>query len=397
MKRNANGCRHVAVDATCWTNSRGYGRHARDLLTALARTDTENKYCFFVDSEEALKRVPEGVDSVLVKVQAPTAKAAAADGRRALMDVWQMSRALSSPEFDLILFPTVYSYVPVFSRAHQVVFIHDVIAETYPDMTVPSLPARWLWRSKIRLALRQAGTIVTVSEHSRRGITGIFKLDPKEIRVIGEAPNPIFRRLNHVEMPDLLKQKLPDGGRKIVYVGGFGPHKNLTRLVEVFARLAGQPDLADLSLILVGEYQNEVFYSAYQEIRQRIELLGIAGRVIFTGYLSDEDLVLLLNLAEVLALPSLLEGFGLPAVEAAACGCPVVATKASPLPELLGEGGIFIDPLDERSLEEALTRVLCSEQLRLEMRSAGLEAARALTWDRHALALKELIETVLIR
>jgi glycosyltransferase involved in cell wall biosynthesis len=288
----------------------------------------------------------------------------------------------------------VYSYVPVLSKAHKMVFIHDVIAEKYPELTVPSLPARWMWRSKIGLALRQAGTIVTVSNHSKQGIIEVFKVNSQDVQVVGEAPSPIFRRLERAEVPTEWLGRAPETGRRVLYVGGFGPHKNLERLVRAFASLAARPELADISLTLVGEYQNEVFHSAYPEIRRQIERLGIEQRVVFTGYLPDEALVVLLNLADVLVLPSLLEGYGLPAVEAAACGCPVVATKASPLPELLGQAGIYIDPFNTQELEEALAQVLCSEALRRKMRAAGLEAAQELTWDRAAQTLKDLIGTV---
>jgi glycosyltransferase involved in cell wall biosynthesis len=283
----------------------------------------------------------------------------------------------------------------VFSRAHKMIFIHDVIAEKYPDLTLPSLTARLAWRTKVSLALRQAGTIVTVSDHSKLGIIDVFNVPHHSVKVIGEAPGPIFKRLEQPGRISRLRGWIPEEGRRVVYVGGFGPHKNLKRLLEVFARLTAHPEFANLSLVLVGEYQNEVFYSAYAELRQQIVALGIESRVVFTGYLPDEDLVVLLNQADVLVLPSLLEGYGLPAVEAAACGCPVVATKSSPLPDLLGDGGIYFDPLNTYELEESLIRVLSSKTLRQKMSRAGLKAVEMLTWDRAALALKQLIGSVI--
>lgn len=394
MQVDATGGLRVAVDATCWLNNRGYGRHARDLLSALVRIDSQNHYCLFVDSQEMMEHIPRGVDSVLVQLESPTALAASSDRNRALPDLWRMSRALSAPDFDLVLFPSVYSYVPVLSRAHKMVFIHDVIAEKYPELTMPSLPRRLLWQAKVGLALRQAGTIVTVSNYSKQGIVDVFGVDPTQVHIVGEAPNPLFRRLEHSELPAVLARQIPETNRKVVYIGGFGPHKNLSRLVESFARLAVCPDLSDILLILVGEYQKEVFHSAYADLRRQIEALGIQQRVLFTGYLSDQDLVNLLNKACVLALPSLMEGYGLPAVEAAACGCPVVATNASPIPELLGAGGLYFNPLDTQQLEDALRQVLESQDLRQKMSKSGMVAAQALSWDRAAQTLKNLIETV---
>jgi glycosyltransferase involved in cell wall biosynthesis len=120
----------------------------------------------------------------------------------------------------------------------------------------------------------------------------------------------------------------------------------------------------------------------------------MADRVVFTGYLPDEDLAVLLNLATVLVLPSLMEGFGLPGVEAAACGCPVIATRESPLPGLLGEGGIFIDPVQPAQLEDALRRVLESGDVRRRMRDACIAAARRLTWDAAAGQMLSVIRQV---
>jgi glycosyltransferase involved in cell wall biosynthesis len=247
----------------------------------------------------------------------------------------------------------------------------------------------------VALGRWQADAIVTVSEYSRRAIARRFDLAPERVFVVGEASDPIFRRLADARLtPRLNALGLDPDHRLIVYVGGFGPHKNLESLVAAFARLASRPDLSDIRLVMVGEYEREVFHSYFGVIKQQVENLGIAGRVIFTGYLPDEELVVMLNRATALALPSLMEGFGLPAVEAAACGCPVIATTESPLPELLGDGAAYIDPHRPLELEEALARVLESENLRLKMREAGLEAAGKLTWEAAARQMMAVIENL---
>jgi glycosyltransferase involved in cell wall biosynthesis len=382
----------IGVDATCWQNNRGYGRHARALLKALARLDAVNQYTFFLDATEGAEALPPGVEIRLARADAPAAIAASANGHRSIRDLWRMSRALSDPALNLLLFPTVYSYVPVFSRARKIVMIHDVIAETYPRLTLPHPFQRLLWRIKLGMGRRQADAIVTVSEFSRRGIAERFRLSPERVFVVGEANDPVFRRLSDARMtPRLGALGIDPVRRSLVYVGGFSPHKNLEPLVAAFAKLAARPAFSDLRLIMVGEYEKEVFHSYFGVIKQQVADLGIADRVIFTGYLPDEELVVLLNTATALALPSLIEGFGLPAVEAAACGCPVIATTASPLPELLGEGGVYVDPRKPEELGSAIARVLESEDLRLRMRENGLAAAAKLTWEAAARQLLDLI------
>jgi glycosyltransferase involved in cell wall biosynthesis len=386
----------IGVDATCWQNTRGYGRHGRGLLRALIPLDVENQYTLFMDSDENVEGVPCEAEVQLVHTSAPASVAASSSTHRSIRDMWQMNRAMSDPAFDLLLFPTVYSYVPVLSRAKKVVIIHDVIAENYSQLTLPRFTARIFWKTKVALGRWQADLIVTVSDYSRQEIMKRFKIAPERIFVVGEANDPAFRLLDNPSPTPCLKTiGFTGNGRSIVYVGGFGPHKNLEPLISAFARLVSYKTFPDVHLFMVGEYKKEVFHSYFGTIKKKVDDLGISDRVIFTGYLPDEELAVLLNLSTVLVLPSLMEGFGLPAVEAAACGCPVIATTASPLPTLLAGGGLYINPSKHEELERALMRVLESESLRRFMREAGLAAARQLTWDGAARQMMTLMQKVI--
>lgn len=385
----------IGVDATCGRNNRGYGRHARALLNALVSLDADNRYTMFVDSDIATDRLPARAEVRVVNTSAPAAEATVSNGHRSLRDMWRMSRAMSDSSFDVLLFPTVYSYVPVLSRARKIVMIHDVIAETYPRLTLPSFAAKLFWRTKVAVGRWQANAIATVSDYSRQGILEHFKTHRDRVFVVGEASDPIFRVLDKPQPPRSLRSLgITETTRTIVYVGGFSPHKNLDGLIKSFSRLLLQSGFSDVQLVMVGEFRNEVFHSCYQAVRTQVEALGITENVVFTGYLSDADLVVLLNLASVLVLPSLIEGFGLPAVEAAACGCPVIATTASPLPGLLGEGGIYINPANQKELDDAIFRVMSSRDLRQRMQIAGREAAAKLTWQSAARQMMELIRKV---
>lgn len=387
----------IGVDATCWHNRRGYGRHARALLRALVRLDTSNRYTLLMDSTEAAEPAPVECDVRILQSSVPTVQAASAQGRRALGDMWRMSRALSSAEFDVLLFPTIYSYVPVFTRARKLVMVHDVIAETYPALTVPRLAARLFWNAKTAMGRMQADALITVSDYSRDCILKRFRTDPERVFVVGEAADPIFRKLDHpVAGPNLTALGIDPSRRMAVYVGGFSPHKNLEALVAAFARMAARAEFADVLLVMVGDTTGDAFHSYFGTIAAQVDALGLGQRVVFTGFMTDEDLVVLLNLATVLALPSLMEGFGLPAVEAAACGCPVIATKASPLEALLGEGGIYVET-SEDDIARALEKVLASAGERQKMREAGLAAAARLTWEEAARQMMRVIAQVSAR
>jgi glycosyltransferase involved in cell wall biosynthesis len=385
----------IGVDATCWQNNRGYGRHARALLGALVQLDQENHYTFFMDSSSTMWDLPSKVELKTVRSNAPTVVAASANGNRSPRDMWRMARAMSSGAFDLLLFPTIYSYVPVVSRAKKIVMIHDIIAEKYPALTMPNRKGRLFWKTKVALGRWQADAVATVSDYSRQGLMKHFGMDSSRIHVVGEASDAIFCRLNAPELTTRLQSVgLTENCRTIAYVGGFSPHKNLAMLVTVCAGFLKDPSLSDLRLVLVGEDKKEVFHSYADEIRKQIAELEIQDKVIFTGYLPDDELVVLLNRATALVLPSLIEGFGLPAVEAAACGCPVIATKESPLPALLGPASLYFDPMRSEELKDALDRVLSSEVLRSEMTAKGIEAARRLTWEAAAHQMVALIGKV---
>ncbi len=383
----------IGVDATCWMLKRGFGRHARCLLGAMADVDRRNQYTFFVDSPEAVPLLPARVRARVVGAAAPTIVAASADGHRRLRDIAAMSRALSSAELDVVLFPNLYSFVPTFGHARRFVFIHDATAEMYPALAMGGWKNRLLWSAKSALGRRQADVLVTVSEYSRKVIVERHHVPAERLHVVGEACDPVFRVLESARPTSRLAELGFDPSRRsITYLGGFSPHKNLEALVRVFHRLTLLPEFEDLSLMLVGDHEGDSFLSCYDAVSRLVHSLQLSPRVTFTGYLPDDDLVALLNLTTVLALPSLTEGVGLPALEAAACGCPVVATTESPLPELLGQAGRFVDPRDERSLERALADVLQSRELRRTMSVAGIVAAGSLSWESAARRLVDLFE-----
>jgi glycosyltransferase involved in cell wall biosynthesis len=187
---------------------------------------------------------------------------------------------------------------------------------------------------------------------------------------------------------------VPNGARCLVYVGGFSPHKNLAMLLNVLGDLLRRDGFADLKLLLVGDYTGDSFYSCYGELAEQVRRDKLQEQVIFTGRMEDEDLVVLLNRCDALVLPSFCEGFGLPAVEAAACGRPVLATTESPLSQLLGEGMLAIDPWDRTGWLNAIERVLSDGALRRRMGQAALAAAGRLSWKNSARQLLSVFDEV---
>jgi glycosyltransferase involved in cell wall biosynthesis len=173
---------------------------------------------------------------------------------------------------------------------------------------------------------------------------------------------------------------VPEGAEWFTYVGGFNPHKNVDALVRAHAAVASSRNGSAPYLLLVGSVSEDVFHSDQTHIRETVARAGTADLVRWTGFVSDEDLRHLHSGATALVLASQSEGFGLPAVEAAACGTPVIATTASPLPELLAGGGYFVAPRDESALARAMAALLDDRPQRETLGACALERATSMTW-----------------
>ena len=377
----------IGVDACCWSNRRGFGRFTRELLEAMVANDDQNEYLFFVDQETAVNDgLPERPQKIVASTEQSPMEAASASGRRSLKDLWTISRQVMKHRLNLFFFPAVYSYFPVFNRTKIVVTLHDVIADHHPELIFPSKKLQLFWKMKQNLAIRQADMILTVSEHSKQEIMKYFGIAESRLRVITEAARPIFTVLSPTdEMFEVLQTyQLERGERFLLTVGGISPHKNLKTLVDALHQLTAERNFSDVKLVFAGDYKNDSFHSNYQSLKQHIEQIGLANRVVFTGFIEDSHLAYLYNAATLLAFPSLEEGFGLPAIEAMACGTPVVASNRGSLPEVVGDAGCFFDPYNLQAMVGALRHVLSDDALRAQMREAGLLRAQQFMWDKAA-------------
>lgn len=373
----------IGIDATCWDNWRGYGRFARSLIRALLEIDASNEYVLFFDSVCADR--PARGRHVLVPTSRPLVEAASAQGRRSIPDLWRMMMAVAREPLDLFFCPSVYSYFPLLGRWPKVITVHDAIAETYPNLIFRTRSNRLFWNAKLWLAIHQADRVVTVSDYARRDVSRVFGIAAERIGIIADAADEIFRPpASAEEARRAVRERHGLAAPYLLYVGGFGPHKNLGALIDSFAVIARDPRHASVSLALVGKREGDVFYSTVSDLDRRIEGLGLTSRVRFLGFVSDEDLVRLYQGAQTLVLPSLKEGFGLPGIEAMSCGTPVLATRESALPEVLGDAGILIDPRNPGALTAALESLLGDPQRDGRLRLAARERAGLFGWKRSA-------------
>jgi alpha-1,3-rhamnosyl/mannosyltransferase len=300
----------------------------------------------------------------------------------------QMTRAVARQPLDVFLSPSVYTYFPLPLRLPAVTTIHDAIPERFSKLTFPSARSRLFWRMKVRLALLQSRLVLTVSDHAANDLARVLGISRKRLRVALEAPSQEYRPTRSASEIAAAAHRagLPAGARWFVYLGGFNPHKNVPAIVRAHAALAAELGDAAPHLLLVGTRDRDVFQTEGADIQAAIDVGGAAHLVKWTGFVEDDVLKDLHSGSLGLVLVSEAEGFGLPAVEAAACGSAVIATTESPLPELLKGGGIFIRPGDAAALLAAMRTLATDEKARRQLGANALAAAAHLTWDRGARA-----------
>jgi glycosyltransferase involved in cell wall biosynthesis len=262
---------------------------------------------------------------------------------------------------------------PLAAPCPTVVTVHDLSFLRFPHLFRPA--NRLYLRLFTRASVRRARQVIAVSAHAADETVRLLGADPHKVHVVYHGVDPLFRPLPPDEVAAWREARgLPE--RLMLAVGTLEPRKNLPRLIEAFANLR-RPDL---TLALVGGrgwYEQEIFTC--------VERLGVKGQVIFPGYVANEELLWWYNAATVFAYPSLYEGFGLPVLEAQACGTPVLTADSSALPEAAGDGALLVDPYRVEAIAEGLRRLLDDEGLREQMRQRGLAHAARFNWQ-HAAA-----------
>lgn len=261
---------------------------------------------------------------------------------------------------------------PLASPCPFVVTVHDLSFLRFPRLL--RSPNRFYLRIFTRASVRRARRVIAVSAHAADETVRLLGVRRGAIDVVYHGVAPQFRPLRAEAVTAFRAERgLSEGF--VLYLGTMEPRKNLTRLVEAFARLKAP----DLQLVLAG---GRGWYDA--EIFARTEELNLQDRIVFPGYVPEEDLPLWYNAASVFAYPSLYEGFGMQVLEAQACGTPVLTSNCSALPEAAGDGALLVDPSDVGAISEALHRLLTDQALRDDLRRRGIVHAAAFSWQRTA-------------
>jgi glycosyltransferase involved in cell wall biosynthesis len=270
-------------------------------------------------------------------------------------DQVQLPLSLRREKIDVFLTP--YFKAPLFSPGRLVVIIHDLIPLLYEAYRNPGrIPNRIYFKNLAGMAVRNADRIITISQHSKKDIMKVFGVPEEKIAVITLAADRVFRQIDY-GLSDVLSKYQIDGNF-IFYFGNFKPHKNVRALIEAYHKFPDQIK-EEYRLVLGGKKDR-----CAQALIELSQNLGLEDRVLFTDFVPKEDLPYLYNAAEVFVFPSLYEGFGLPPLEAMACGTPVIAFKIASLPEVIGDAGILLDPCGPDELAETIVGLLADNVLK---------------------------------
>lgn len=367
----------------------GVGHYTLELARALAEAAPEARFDLVYPSSFA---APEGVEGAAASLSSlPENLRTLRVPVGALGRHWWsigLPRFLKSARVYDLFHGTNFD-VPLWSGCPAVVTVHDLSTHLHPS----THERRRVLRARRRLPLmaRRARAIITPTECVRREVCERLRVAPGKVFAVPEAPRAVFRPASAEEAADV-RRKLGVRGQFVLAVGTVEPRKNLLTLLRAFEEVARESPARELQLVVAGKagWLNRDLYAA-------VEKSPAVGRVLFTGYLTDEDLRALYSSCRVFVYPSLYEGFGLPPVEAMACGAPVVCSRILSLTETTNGAALLFDPHNAAALARALVTLLDDDGAARNLSAAGLKRAADFSWARTARMTLEVYREALGR
>ncbi len=358
------------------TQLNGIGVYSYNILKALAKIDSVNEYVIY-------SNVPLSHD-----IEAPNFKVKILKFPK----FWSFLRLpfeFIFGGYDLLF--VTKEFVPIPFKPKTVMTCHDLMGLIFPErISFDGKVHFWL---TTHYYIPAADAILSVSDETKRNILKHCKVPPEKITVTHLGyDQDIFRPAEEGRVAEIRKKYSLDSPYFINTSSLLWYRKNLIRLIEAFDLLRKKEPNHPLKLVITGKRGE-----SYDEIVALIAKLGLEQQVLLTGYIPLEDMPILLAGAEALVFPSLDEGFGLPLIEAMACGCPVISSNVSAIPEVLGDAGILVDPLQTTDIMKAMDRIIQEPDERRKLRDRGLERAKEFSWEKAARQTLEVFQRVAVK
>jgi glycosyltransferase involved in cell wall biosynthesis len=350
----------------------GTGRYAALLVERLLALDRDHDYVLYF-------RANDRGENPLFSLRGPRIVAKITDAPLTLLRL-HVNLPVRLARDGVDLYHSLGFFLPWLWPGRTVVSIHDIhpVIQREHWGGPGARAAHLMLRAHIPLALRQARRVLALSEYVKQTLCERYHLAPERIVVAHPGTDPFFLAAPGPEGL-LAAERRVGAGRFLLYVGALAPHKNVAGLLRAFARLRARPEAEDVRLVLIGEPVGR-----YRDLTLAplVHKLGLGKWVVLTGYVDDELLRALYHQAAALVLPSFGEGFGLPVLEAMACGTPVLTSRVSALPEAAGDAALYVDPRDPDDIAAGMGRLLGDAALRHDLATRGRARAWAFTWER---------------
>jgi glycosyltransferase involved in cell wall biosynthesis len=362
-----NNFMKIGIDgrAAKWYRGTGIGTYTYQLLNCLNNIDNINNYLLFM---------PEGFRDNINFKKNFRLDTLPQDNNHNFWQEVNVPNTIKDTNIQLYHVPQNGVGLPIHKNCKFVITLHDVIPYRMPS----TVSDRYLkvFSDYIPNAIPQCDGIITVSNFSKKDIMKAFDFPEDKIYVTPLASEEIYKPLDKRISKYVAKRYYSISGDYILYVGGFSPRKNILGLIESFSKLVSSYK-SPLNLVIAGN--KGISYSIY---KNRAEELNISDKVIFPGFISMDHLPYIYNGAELFVYPSFYEGFGLPPIEAMACGIPVIVSNTTSLPEVVENGALLVDPTDQTNLYESMLTVLSDNNLRNKLISSGMKRASELSWGK---------------
>ncbi|HIP71568.1 MAG TPA: glycosyltransferase family 1 protein [Anaerolineae bacterium] len=297
-----------------------------------------------------------------------------------LSQQWQISRPLK--QFDITVYHSPYYLMPYRLTWPTVLTLYDLIPQKYPEYV--SARVRLLFQLTTKLAIRSSNRIIAISEAARQDVMAAYPVPPEKITAVPLGPDPHFQPQPAAEI-DRVRQKYGLPKRYALYLGSNKPHKNLERLVQAWELAA---KTTSHQLVIAGAWDDR--YPQAKALAEQKQINGIR----FLGPVDDADLPALYSGAQVFIFPSLYEGFGLPVIEAMACGAAVTCSHTASLPEVGGDAALYFDPLNTAEMAQQISRLLADTPLREELAANGLAQSQKFSWQETAAATLQIYRSL---
>ena len=367
----------IGIDATALPPEPvGAGTYIIQLVRALADSDSDHEWVVFAHRSriELFGEMPgRTMEWIPIRDKSPF--------QRLIWEQTTLPTVAKQTRLDIL--HSLHYTRPNRLECASVVTFHDMTFFLYPQLH--TLPKRTFFPVAIRSSARRANALIAVSETTRQDTIRLLNVSPEKIFTCPNGVSPDFHPISDASRLEACRNKYHLPENFILYLGTIEPRKNLPILLRAFHRLVQEG--AGLHLVITGKHGWMV-----EQVRDTIRELHLDRLIHFTGYIPADDLPIVYNLARTFVYPSLYEGFGLPPLEAMACGIPVIASAIPAIQELVGDAGVLFPPQDEEALFQALRMVVEDPSLQAKLSKKGRERSQQFTWKRCAQATLEVYQ-----